>query len=64
MIEHGIPMPAPHIDRGEMATMQVGDSIVVKRSAVRAIRQAMFRLKWRVSMRKIDNDSYRLWRTR
>ena len=51
-------------DRGDMPKMQVGDSIVVKYNEVRAIRQAMFRLGWRVSMRKIENYQYRLWRTR
>lgn len=63
MIEHNVPVPSRRKDRGDMPKMQVGDSIVVHYKNAWATRTAMFRLGWRVSMHKIENDNYRLWRT-
>jgi hypothetical protein len=68
IIEKGITPPATHKGRPKgwmrqlLETMEVGDSMLVPKTKIEHARSLRFVLNIKITTRKVDNETYRLWR--
>lgn len=68
-IERGVPLPSNRSGKTSWMqlarNMQIGDSVFLENiKELYLIRTAMYRLKHSTTYQQLENDKYRIWRTK
>ena len=68
-IERGVPLPSNRSGKtGWMQltrNMQIGDSVLLENiKELYLMRNAMYKLRYSTTFQQLENDKYRIWRTK